>query len=150
MRSRAIAKKQSFSNSVSGWFAWLHPPTTMLRLCWQTYPAGFVGMVGLDLIQNFVPLAQAWITKLIFDGLAVSFQAGDGVLPSSLWFLLAGQVGLQLLSQVIGSISGYLGAELNRRLSLQVQLNIHGKINSLQGLAIFEDSKTYDARSEPQ
>ena len=61
------------------WVDMLRLPKAMLRLCWHTYPTGFLGLIGLELFQSLIPLAQAWITKLLFDQLATSFLAGNEV-----------------------------------------------------------------------
>jgi ATP-binding cassette subfamily B protein len=98
--------------------------------------------MALELAQSFIPLGQAWITKLIFDLLAASFREGSATkLPSSLILLLVGQIVLATLSLGVGSVRGYLSSELGRHLNLKIQLSVYSKINNLHGLAPFEDPR---------
>ena len=48
----------------------------MARLAWQAQKVIFVGLLLLQVVQGFMPLASAWITKAIFDALATILR-GD-------------------------------------------------------------------------
>ncbi len=117
----------------------------ILAFAWQAHPLCFAGLMLLELVQSFVPLGQAWITKLLFDLLAKSFQAGAAYgLPPHLLLLLSGQVALAITNQMLGSARSYLSSELGRQLNLKIQLTVYSKVNSLQGLAPFEDPRLQD------
>jgi ATP-binding cassette, subfamily B, bacterial len=117
----------------------------MLVVSFQSHPVNFVKLVGLDLLQSFIPLAQAWITRQLFDLLAQIIQGGArSDLPSGLFPLLVGQVALATLSLGIGFVRGYLSSELGRRMNLKTQLSVFRKINNLHGLAPFEDPHVQD------
>ena len=44
--------------------------TEMVRLAWQAQPAVFAGILLLTALQGALPLATAWLTKMLFDLLA--------------------------------------------------------------------------------
>lgn len=50
-------------------------------LAWHAQPASFIGLLVLNVTQGLVPVATAWVTKLIFDLLA---QALQGSTPGNL------------------------------------------------------------------
>ncbi|MGA7732926.1 MAG: ABC transporter ATP-binding protein [Chloroflexia bacterium] len=130
----------------------------MLALAWQTFPLGVVGIISLNLLSGLIPVATAWITKLIFDQLAQVIRTGPqsglgtsatsgsmpNTFPRELLILLGIQAVIMVLGRVISPLNGYLNAEAGRRLQLKTQSVIYRKINSLQGLAPFEDPRFYD------
>lgn len=117
----------------------------MLGLAWQAQPACFAGLLLIDCVQSIIPIGHAWLTKLIFDLLAQSLPRGTaGNLPTNLILLLAGQAVLAFLNQILGTLNGYCSAELGRQLNLKVQVRVYRKINSLLGLAPFENPHIQD------
>jgi ATP-binding cassette subfamily B protein len=117
----------------------------MVKLAWQAQPACFAVLIALELVQGLVPLATAWLTKILFDLLAQDLN-GTAItaFPRELLPLLGGQVGLLIVSQLCMLASNYLNAELGRRVTLKTQTLVYQKINSLVGLAPFEDPKFHD------
>ena len=61
-------------------FPWLSNtlPAVMeiLHISWQAQPACFTGLLLGDLLLSVIPVGRAWLTKLLFDLLAQSFQEG--------------------------------------------------------------------------
>lgn len=117
----------------------------MTRLVWQAYPSGFVGLLLITVVQGLVPLGIAWLTKVLFDWLA-RVVSGDLATPpvEELAFLLVAQVALTILSQVTTPLNNYLNLELSRRVTLNVETIVYMKINSLIGLAPFEDPRFHN------
>lgn len=110
----------------------------MGSLAWKAHPVYFVGLVLVEAIQGIGPLASAWVTKLLFDLLVEGLQRQ--IMPlQELALLLVAQIGLAIVIRVFRSVSVYLESELNRQLSLKVEMTIYRKINDLNGLAAFED-----------
>jgi ATP-binding cassette subfamily B protein len=117
----------------------------MTRLVWQAYPAGFVGLLLLTLVQGLVPLGTAWLTKVLFDWLALVVR-GDLATPpvEELAFLLLAQAALTILGQLTTPLNNYLNLELSRRVTLNVESTVYTKVNSLLGLAPFEDPRFHN------
>jgi len=117
----------------------------MFELVWQVQPGYFMGLLVLELIQGIAPIGSALLTKLMFDLLAQLFQEGSvSEYTKNLTFLLLGQIILNLASHALGIASTYLSSELERQLSLRIQLIVYRKINSLAGLAVFESPDFHD------
>jgi ATP-binding cassette, subfamily B, bacterial len=126
----------------------------MVKLAWEAYPTGVASVVLLNLVQGLIPVLVAWITKLIFDQLVQVIQVQRdqpspsgflGFFPQTLLVLLALQATMLILASVLMHLSTFLNAESGRKLHMKVQSTIFRKINSLQGLAPFEDPRSYDA-----
>ncbi len=117
----------------------------LVALAWQAQPACFSGVLVLNVTQGLVPVATAWVTKLLFDLLA---QALQGNTPSNVVAtvlpLLAAQALLAALSSTMTHGSTFLTAELSRRVTLQAQLAVYRQVNRFVGLRYFEDPRFYD------
>jgi ATP-binding cassette subfamily B protein len=117
----------------------------MLRLAWRAQPIIFVSLILLTMMQGLLPLGSAWLTKLLFDLLALSFQGGlASDLARNTLLILAGQAILMVASQMAGPATIYLNTELGRRLTVAIQSDIYGKISSFVGVAYFENSEFHD------
>jgi ATP-binding cassette, subfamily B, bacterial len=117
----------------------------MSTLAWEAQPLCFVGVVALQLLQGLLPLATAWLAKLFFDLLAQSLRGNASpALIQQLFVLLALQALVMLFSLLPTPVAKYVTAELTRRLTLRMKSAIYRKINSLQGLAYFEDPTFHD------
>lgn len=117
----------------------------MSTLAWEAQPACFVSVVALQLLQGLLPLATAWLAKLFFDLLAQSLQGhASPSLMQQLVVLLALQALVTLCNLLPSPLARYVTAELTRRLTLRMKGTMYRKINSLQGLAYFEDPTFHD------
>lgn len=120
-----------------------------LKLVWRAYPMACLGTIVITIMQGLLPLATAWITKVLFDLLAQRMAGGnmaDGNIAGNgqiLW-LLAIQALVVIFMAMLPNVSQYLNAELGRRLSIQIQNEVYTKINSFSGIAYFENPKVYD------
>ncbi len=117
----------------------------MALQAWHSQPWCFTGLILVEILQGLVPLGVAWITKVLFDWLAQSIRSGaSAVSVRELLPPMTGYVLLGLFSQMLQVANNYLNAELNRQLTLNVQLAVQSKINSLDGLAPFENPSFYN------
>lgn len=122
---------------------------SILGDAFRAYPAAFVALLLLEVAQGTIPLAVAWVTKLVFDRLAEA--AGGGLAFEPFALLLAAYGGLGLLAGALDPANAYLNAQLGRRLSLAAQERVFRKITGLNGLAPFENPAFQDAlRFAPQ
>lgn len=123
----------------------MHTLTSMLRLAWQAHPPSFLGLILLTALQGLIPLATAWITKLIFDLVALAWQeSSPAVLFQNLLPLLFAQAAVLVFSQIITPAHGFLNVELGRKLTLLTETVIYRKISSFTGIAYFENPQFYD------
>lgn len=116
----------------------------MLGLIWRVYPAACIGTALMTITQGLLPLATAWIAKVLFDQLALQIASDTAVDVELIVWLLGLQVLLTIMAAMLPNVSQYLNAELQRRVTLHVQKSVHEKINSFTGIAHFENPKVYD------
>lgn len=115
----------------------------MSNILWQSQPTQFICLIMLDVLQSFFPLATAWITKFVFDVLARAIQ-GELFSWKEIGVLLSFQAGLTILYQILQPVRNYLNIDINRHLSLKVNVIIYEKLNSLEGLSVFENPRIRD------
>ena len=112
----------------------------MISMIWEAQPFYFAGLASILVVQGLVPLASAWLTKILFDLIT---QNQHRQLPFNLtqilFFFLLAQAGIIIASQFTTPLNQYLNAELGRHLSLKIKANLYQKLNSFTGLTYFEE-----------
>ena len=117
----------------------------MIGLAWRAQPVIFLSLVLLTALQGIAPLATAWITKLLFDLLALALQGnGPADLVHNLIVLILAQAGVFILSQMISPASRYLSEELGRKLTIIAETRVYQKLGGFHGIAYFENPNFYD------
>jgi ATP-binding cassette subfamily B protein len=117
----------------------------MLALAWRAQPFIFLALLLLTAMQGLLPLATAWLTKLLFDLLAVGLLDGlTSGLAYDLAIILTGQASLMVVSQMTAPANQFLSAELGRRLTVSIQTSIYQKISNFAGIAYFENPAFHD------
>ncbi|MEU6114466.1 ABC transporter ATP-binding protein [Streptomyces sp. NPDC047117] len=113
---------------------------TACRLACAAAPGTFSLYVIMTLVGGVLPVAAAWLTKLILDGLS-----GSGRTPafdpmwSAVGFALAG-----VLLAVGPQGAEYLRTELDRSVGLRAQDQLFRAVERFVGLARFEDPAFLD------
>lgn len=115
----------------------------ILKLVWQAYPLAFIGTFLSTILQGLIPLAAAWVIKLLLDWLTQRL-IGQAITNTQLIGLLIVQMLLMIVIAMMPNLSRYLNAEMGRRLTISIQTSIYQKINSFAGIAHFENPKVYD------
>jgi ATP-binding cassette subfamily B protein len=115
----------------------------MLKLVWQAYPAACIGTLLLTILQGLIPLANAWVTKVLLDWLTQLLVGGRLTKEQLIWLLLT-QAVLMVATAMLPHLSRYLNAELGRRLTVLIQSTVYQKINQFQGISHFENPQVYD------
>ncbi|MEM8534968.1 MAG: ABC transporter ATP-binding protein [Chloroflexota bacterium] len=117
----------------------------MVKLAWEAHRVIFAGLILLTIVQAFIPLGTAWITKLIFDNLAALLQGTQSVPFMQIFApLIIIQALLLLFNKVLQPINNYLNAELSRQLTVILPTRIYKKLNSFAGIAYFETPDFHD------
>ncbi len=111
------------------------PP--LLRMVWDTSPILTVSSLSFRLISALIPVVQLWIAKLIIDQIV---HARPG---RSVWTLLAAEISLAVLSDVLGRATGLCDSLLGDRFTNHVSLRLMEHATRLD-LVSFEDPVFYD------
>jgi ATP-binding cassette subfamily B protein len=114
-------------------------------LVWEADKSGSVGLGFSAALGAVLPVSQAWVTKLLIDGV---LAAVNGKLPASeglrsvLPYILA-EFALMLLGQLNGQIRQYFEKVVDHRLGHLVNTRIMRKALALEA-RYFEDAEFYD------
>ncbi|WP_248960692.1 ABC transporter ATP-binding protein [Sphaerisporangium perillae] len=107
-----------------------------LRLGWQAGPLLLPAYVAVTLAAAAIPVATAWLTKIVLDGLT---GEGTAVMPAAIAL-----VSLGVLALTLPHARRYLRAELGRATALRTQDRLYTKVNGFTGLSRFEDPAFLD------
>jgi len=120
-----------------------HTPQA-LRLVWQTNPAATVGLAFLTLAGALLPATQAWVGKLIVDGVVASIQAGhDPDRVRTVFYYLIVELILFLLSTAFSHSRRLIQQLIQLQLANRIRAEIIRKALTLE-MAFFEHPDFYD------
>jgi len=123
--------------------ALVHTPQA-LRLVWQANPVATVGLGFLTLGGALLPATQAWVGKLIVDGVVASIQKGnDPDQVRTVFYYLMLELILFLLSTGINHSRRLIQQLIQLQLANQIRSEIIRKALTLD-LAFFEHPDFYD------
>jgi ATP-binding cassette subfamily B protein len=105
-------------------------------LAWRASRGGVLGLAVLSVLGAAAPVAAAWLTKLVIDGLV-----GD---REGLALYAAGLGAAGLLSAVCPHLSRYVRAELSRLVGVRSRDELMGAVDRFVGLGPFEDPAFID------
>jgi len=118
-----------------------------LGLVWKTSPRGTLLIALLTLLAALLPIAIAWVGKLIIDGVVAARAAAPGpahetaVASATHWVLV--ELALVGASLAVERGAGLLRQVVGARLGLDISLSVLEKALQLD-LAHFENSETHD------
>ena len=120
-----------------------HTPQA-LRLVWQTNRVATVGLAFLTLAGALLPAAQAWVGKLIVDGVVASIQAGhDPDRFRTVFYYLIVELILFLLSTAFSHSRRLIQQLIQLQLANRIRAEIIRKALTLE-MAFFEHPDYYD------
>jgi len=120
-----------------------HTPQAV-RFVWRTNRWATVGLGLLTLGGALLPASQAWVGKLIVDGVVASIQTGqDAEQVRKVFIYLFLELGLFLLSAAFNHGRRLIQQLIQLQLANRIRAEIIGKALTLD-LAYFEDSDFYD------
>ena len=120
-----------------------HTPQA-LKLVWQANPVATVGLACLTLAGALLPASQAWVGKLIVDGVVASIQGGqDPDQVRTVFFYLVLELVLFLLSTAINHSRRLIQQLIQLQLANRIRAEIIRKALTLD-LSFFEHPDYYD------
>jgi ATP-binding cassette subfamily B protein len=114
----------------------------LLRMVWETSPPLVVATVFLRLLRALMPLAALWVPKLILDAVVARISQGTGSL-THIWKLVALELGLALLNDILGRANTLCDSLLGDRFTNRISIRLMQHATQLD-LASFEDPVFYD------
>jgi ATP-binding cassette, subfamily B, bacterial len=120
-----------------------HTPQA-LKLVWEASPTATVGLGFLTLAGALLPATQAWVGKLIVDGVVASIQgAHDADKVSTIFYYLALELILFLLGTAINHSRRLIQQLIQLQLANRIRAEIIRKALALD-MAFFEHPDFYD------
>ena len=107
-------------------------------LAWRAGPLSALALVLLTVVAAALPVAAAWLTKLVLDRLVGS--SGD----TDVIFLAVMLAGVGVLTVVVPQARRYVEAELSRSVAFRASDDLFTAVNKLVGLSRFEDPRFRD------
>jgi len=124
-------------------YSFVHTPQA-IRFVWRTNHWGILGLAFLTLGGALLPAAQAWVGKLIVDGVVAAIQHGqDHGQGKSVFYYLMLELALILLSTAVAQGRRLIQQLTQLKLANQIRGEIIGKALTLD-LAFFEHPEYYD------
>jgi ATP-binding cassette, subfamily B, bacterial len=123
--------------------SFIHTPQAV-KLVWQTSPWATVGLGFLTLAGALLPASQAWVGKLIVDGVVAAIQRGaDPERTKTVFVYLILELALFLLSTGLNQARRLIQQLIQLRLANRIRGDIIHKALTLD-LAFFEHPDFYD------
>ncbi|WP_213455181.1 ABC transporter ATP-binding protein [Rhizomonospora bruguierae] len=114
----------------------------LTAIAWRSARWHLAAYVLMMVAAAMVPVAAAWLTKLIIDGLT---GAPDGTATTTrLVGLAVALAGAGVATAVLPAGSSYLGGEIGRRLVVLTTERLFASVARLPGLRPFEDPRFLD------
>jgi ATP-binding cassette subfamily B protein len=107
----------------------------LLKLIWETSPPLILAAVLFRLIRAMLPLAALWVGKLIIDAVVAR--------SSHVWTYVGWEVGLAILSDILGRTNGLCDSLLADRFSNNISYRLIKHAATLD-LVSFEDPAFHD------
>ena len=111
-------------------------------MVWKTSPVLVSTTTVLRLFRALLPLAMLWVSKLILDGVVGWIRRGNGD-ARYIWKLVALELGLAILSDLLGRANSLADSLLGDRFTNRVSVRLIEHATRLD-LASFEDPVFYD------
>ena len=123
--------------------SFVHTPQAV-RLVWQTSHGATIGLGLLTLVGALLPASQAWVGKLIVDGVVAAIRGGaDPERIRTVFVYLLIELGLFLLSTALNQARRLIQQLIQLQLANRIRADIIRKALTLD-LAFFEHPDFYD------
>src|SRR5713226_9724878 len=116
------------------------PP--VLKIVWESGPGVVTFGIAARVIAALLPVALAWIPKLIIDILVHLLQV-HGAVPARLWGLVLAEFGLAVVSSIVTRMIDYSDSLLANKYTRHVSIQVMQHASELD-LTAYEDPVFYD------
>ena len=137
-----MAVHQSFWGSWQERLSALRNTPPVLKIVWQSGPGVVLFGLIARLFASLLPLALLWIPKLIVDAI-VHARAAQQVVSPRLWWLVAAEFGLAVLTGILGRAIDYSDSLLADKYTRHVSIQVMKHAAELDLIA-YEDPVFYD------
>jgi ATP-binding cassette, subfamily B, bacterial len=147
----SLFPKDSMNNTLvqtkRSWHTFWRDAGKMLRLAWQARPRFSLVAILLSLVQALLPVAAAWLLKLLLDAVVVYFETPAEQFFRYVVLFATGYVVVFSLQKLVGPLEQYIKGELQRAIGLLVRGNVYRQTLSFQGIAYLENPQYHDLQT---
>jgi ATP-binding cassette, subfamily B, bacterial len=129
------------------WHSFWRDAGKMLRLAWIARPRLSLVAILWSLVQALLPVAAAWLLKLLLDAVVVYFETPAAHFFRYVVLFAAAYVVVFSLQKLVGPLEQYVKGELQRAIGLLVQGNVYRRSLSFQGVAYLENPQYHDLQT---
>ena len=137
-----MSQKENFWSSWRERLSALRNVPPVLKIVWDSGPGVVTFGIVARIIAALLPVALGYIPKLIIDILDRHLHTHEAV-PARLWWLLAAEFGLAVLSSVVTRMIDYSDALLANKYTRHVSIQVMKHASALD-LTAYEDPVFYD------
>jgi ATP-binding cassette subfamily B protein len=138
----AITKQQDFWGGWKERFSALRNVPAVLRIVWESGHTVVTASVILRVFVSLLPVALLWITKLIIDCI-VHARSTHQPVPTHLWYLVAAEFAVALLSSILTRGLDFLDSLLADKYTRYVSVLVMKHAAGLD-LVAYENPEFYD------
>src|SRR5262245_23653434 len=137
-----MSQKENFWSSWQERLSALRNVPPVLKIVWQSGPGVVLFGIVARIIAALLPVALGYIPKLIIDILEHSLRTHEPV-AQRLWWLVAAEFGLAVLSSIVTRMIDYSDALLANKYTRHVSIEVMKHASALD-LTAYEDPVFYD------
>jgi ATP-binding cassette subfamily B protein len=137
-----MSHKEGFWSSWQERLSALRNLPPVLRIVWRSGPGVVTYGLLARVVASLLPLALLWIPKLIID-ILVRLRATGGPVPTRLWWLVAAEFGLAIVSSILTRTIDYSDSLLAEKYTRHVSIEVMRHASELDLIA-YEDPIFYD------
>jgi len=137
-----MSEKETFWSSWQERLSALRNVPPVLKIVWESGPAVVTFGIVARVVAALLPIALAYIPKLIIDILVHLLQT-HGPVPRRLWWLVLAEFGLAVLGSIVSRMIDYCDALLANKYTRHVSIQVMKHASELDVIA-YEDPIFYD------
>jgi ATP-binding cassette, subfamily B, bacterial len=137
-----MSGKETFWSSWQERLSALRNVPPILRIVWQSGPGVVTFGITARVVAALLPVALAWIPKLIVD-ILVDLSKHPAPVPSRLWWLVGAEFALAVASSIVTRVIDYTDSLLANKYTRYVSIQVMKHASELD-LTAYEDPVYYD------
>ncbi len=137
-----MSQEENFWSSWQERLSALRNVPPVLKIVWESGPGVVTFGIAARVVAALLPVALAWIPKLIIDILSNFLKTHEPV-PERLWWLVLAEFGLAVLSSIVARMIDYCDSLLANKYTRHVSIQVMKHASDLD-LTAYEDPIFYD------
>lgn len=116
----------------------------MLRIAWAASRRQALLAICFAIVQSLLPVATAWLLKLLLDSVAAYLAAPAAALARSIILFTAAYVAITSLQKLLLPLDQFIQGELRRAIDILVRGDVYQHTAAQEGIAYLEDPHYHD------